>query len=348
MTVTNVTPPTITGSAVRGSTLTATNGTWTYSLDYLTYTYQWERCDSGGASCVDIGGATSQTYAVQNADVGSTIRVEVTATEHAITPPPVNDAYYTANFTQFTNPPFTTIQTYSGSGNNTSFPMTQSPDGRVACVAAPDAVGNAWRFELRNGDLWPSNTAYMRSDLQWNGHTEWNQSGINVGDIRWFDIELWLPLGEFDYPRTNWMRLVEPHTGAPTWSCFSIVGEGMSTHPAWMTLKLAGGTQGSTQYMQHLPIFQMTNANGSWYTPNFNRRMRLRWGGRWAPDFTGWYEFWVDNVNVLPRTNHPTMWAGDTGEYLKAGPYISASSNFPSGKTVFYITKLDISYSIAP
>ncbi len=85
MSVSNVTPPAITGSAVRGSTLTSSQGTWTFSLDYLTYAYQWERCDSGGASCVDIGGATSQTYVVQNADVGSTIRVKVTATEHSNT-----------------------------------------------------------------------------------------------------------------------------------------------------------------------------------------------------------------------------------------------------------------------
>lgn len=86
MTVTNTVLPVISGSAVRGSTLSTSNGTWTFSLDYLSYTYQWERCDAGGASCVDIGGATNSTYSVQNADVGSTIRVKVTATEHSFAP----------------------------------------------------------------------------------------------------------------------------------------------------------------------------------------------------------------------------------------------------------------------
>lgn len=38
-------------------------------------TYQWRRCDSAGASCVDIGGATASTYTLTVTDVGHTIRV---------------------------------------------------------------------------------------------------------------------------------------------------------------------------------------------------------------------------------------------------------------------------------
>jgi hypothetical protein len=83
MTVTNTGIPVVSGTTSQGSTLTTTNGTWTFSLDYLTYAYQWERCDSGGASCVDIVGAVSQTYTLQAADIGHTLRVKVSATEHA-------------------------------------------------------------------------------------------------------------------------------------------------------------------------------------------------------------------------------------------------------------------------
>jgi hypothetical protein len=72
-----VSPPTITGTAQQGQTLTATPGTWT-AAD-ATFGYQWQRCDAAGANCVDVPGATTQTYAVTAADVGTTLHVLVTA-----------------------------------------------------------------------------------------------------------------------------------------------------------------------------------------------------------------------------------------------------------------------------
>ena len=45
--------------------------------------YQWRRCDSAGANCADIAGATASTYTLTPADVGTTIRVVVTATNAA-------------------------------------------------------------------------------------------------------------------------------------------------------------------------------------------------------------------------------------------------------------------------
>ena len=47
------------------------------------YGYQWRRCDAAGASCVDVTGETSTTYALIAADVGATVRVRVTATNSA-------------------------------------------------------------------------------------------------------------------------------------------------------------------------------------------------------------------------------------------------------------------------
>jgi len=74
---TNTTLPTISGTAGQGQTLTAANGTWTNTP--TGYAYQWRRCDSSGASCADISSATAGTYVPVPADVGSTIRVVVTA-----------------------------------------------------------------------------------------------------------------------------------------------------------------------------------------------------------------------------------------------------------------------------
>jgi dipeptidyl aminopeptidase/acylaminoacyl peptidase len=75
----NTALPTISGTATQGSTLTATQGTWT-SPSTITYAYEWRRCDTSGASCTAIAGATGASYTLTPADVGSTIRVAVTAT----------------------------------------------------------------------------------------------------------------------------------------------------------------------------------------------------------------------------------------------------------------------------
>jgi hypothetical protein len=71
--------PTISGTPQVGQTLTASPGTWT-SDTTPTFGYQWSRCDAQGANCAAIAGATAQTYAVQTADAGKTLRVAVTAT----------------------------------------------------------------------------------------------------------------------------------------------------------------------------------------------------------------------------------------------------------------------------
>ncbi len=73
-----VVEPTISGSAVVGQALTATDGTWTGAG--ITFTYQWLRCDANAANCQNVTGSTAKTQVLTAADNGFRIRVRVTAT----------------------------------------------------------------------------------------------------------------------------------------------------------------------------------------------------------------------------------------------------------------------------
>ncbi len=72
----NIESPTITGTARVGEALTAQNGTWSNSP--TEFRYRWLRCNAGGNSCVLLA-ADGRTYRVGQDDVGSTLRVRVTA-----------------------------------------------------------------------------------------------------------------------------------------------------------------------------------------------------------------------------------------------------------------------------
>ncbi|TWG98224.1 hypothetical protein L615_003100000290 [Nocardioides sp. J9] len=68
----NLVPPTITGTATVGSTLTASRGQWFPTVN-VNFSYQWLRGNQ------PISGATAETYKVTAADAGQTISVRVIA-----------------------------------------------------------------------------------------------------------------------------------------------------------------------------------------------------------------------------------------------------------------------------
>jgi hypothetical protein len=72
----DVLEPSIEGYPVKGDTLSAVVGVWV-GAEPISYRYQWQRCDSSGDSCTGITGATAETYTLAEADLASTIRVEL-------------------------------------------------------------------------------------------------------------------------------------------------------------------------------------------------------------------------------------------------------------------------------
>jgi lysozyme len=73
----DIEPPTITGDAALGQTLTAAPGSWLGSAP-ITFALRWERCDVFGANCVPIPGASAATYTLTPDDRGFTIVIGVT------------------------------------------------------------------------------------------------------------------------------------------------------------------------------------------------------------------------------------------------------------------------------
>jgi hypothetical protein len=86
----NTALPKISGTPTEGSTLTASTGTWTNRP--TSYTYQWEQCDTTGAGCTSVIGQTRSSYLASPADIGSTLRVAVTANNGTASAPATSTA----------------------------------------------------------------------------------------------------------------------------------------------------------------------------------------------------------------------------------------------------------------
>jgi hypothetical protein len=143
----NTNPPTISGTAKEGSTLTTSNGTWTGAP--TTFAYQWRRCATDGTACGDIAGATKSTYTAVAADEAHTLRSEVTASNA------------------------------DGKGTATSDPtdVVDSKDGPKNTVR-PTVSGSARVGEeltVSNGTWTPTPTSY---------HRLWQRCDTSGGDCR--------------------------------------------------------------------------------------------------------------------------------------------------------------------
>jgi len=75
--VTSMTLPSIAGAATQGQTLMAFTGVWAGPA--TAYAYQWQRCNAAGTDCVSIAGATTVQYLLAAADVATTLRAVVSA-----------------------------------------------------------------------------------------------------------------------------------------------------------------------------------------------------------------------------------------------------------------------------
>jgi len=169
----NSSPPTISGNATVGSTLTANQGTWTGSTP-LNFQYQWLICDGTGANCHPISGATAQTYPVQSGDPGNTARVQVIASNSDGSSTATSDP--TAKIAASTQPASSSLPTISGDATVASTLMANPGSWSGATPISyqyrwlicdgtganchPITGATAQTYQLQSGD--PGNTARVQ------------------------------------------------------------------------------------------------------------------------------------------------------------------------------------------
>ena len=154
----NTSLPLISGSAQQGQLLSGSDGGWSNSP--TSFGYQWQRCDSNGAACLAIPTATSNSYTPGIADLGSTLRFQVTATNSS--GPTSATSTQTAVVAAAPAPPVSTSlpaisgsaqqgQLLSGSDGGWSnsptsfgYQWLRCDTGGAACVTIPAATGNSY------------------------------------------------------------------------------------------------------------------------------------------------------------------------------------------------------------
>ena len=97
----NLAPPTISGAAKLGATLSGSDGVW-QGTQPISYARQWLRCS--GAGCVAIPGATARTYFIGGADIGYSLRFRVAADNRDSSQPVTATSAPTAAVTQNIGP----------------------------------------------------------------------------------------------------------------------------------------------------------------------------------------------------------------------------------------------------
>lgn len=273
MTVTNTAIPVVSGTAQQGQTLSTSNGSWTYDLDFLTYTYRWLRCDAAGANCVAIGGATNLTYLLTAADVGSTIRSEVTATENAAPPPPPppppGTLYFVGDFD---------TGDLSQWNDFHDAQLHRSPPG-VQVVFHPDG-GHMAKFTVIQA---PDTSQWGDATVLWEGPPSYGLSYLQSGQTTWFRYQMLFPNNtDPDYPGTY----------TPTAGTIALIHE-WHTNPSVATNAYSSFIGVTHEGSPHCIIFQTRGGPGEGEMHRFHQQN----GG--SSRIPLQYNHWYDIVNRI-------------------------------------------------
>ncbi len=157
-------PPSISSSAhpVQGDTVTAVPGSWNGTVS--SYLYQFERCASDGTGCTPFGTASSSSsYTLTASDVGSTLKVLVTAKDSAgsstptesttptpviLGPGPTNTALPIVSWSSSSSTPkvgayvSASVGSWTGQSNTYTYQWLRCPTPSTSCRTIPFATSS--------------------------------------------------------------------------------------------------------------------------------------------------------------------------------------------------------------
>jgi Polysaccharide lyase len=165
---------------MQGAQLFADSGTW--SGPSASYGYQWARCNTAGSACSPIAGSNGQTYTLTSSDVGSTLRVIVTATNKngsALVVSPqtatINAASVTSSST--TTTATTTVSTAQSTTTTTPKATTITTTTPTTTTATTTTAGTTTTAQATAGTVLFNGNFETGNYSQWT----WNAQCANTG-----------------------------------------------------------------------------------------------------------------------------------------------------------------------
>lgn len=326
---TNTSLPTISGATQLGQPLAASSGTWS-GTQPIALAYQWFRCGSSGGSCGAIIGATTLSYTLVQADVGTTIRVAVTASNAA------GQATATSNPTVAVAPlpPTTAAPTAAPyfTGDFDSCNLLQWRDFHDAWLnatpvgfivrATPSYSGCASQVNATNQ---ASTSTTGDASMLWEGdgsnsyRLPWLQNGADT----WFRMQVAFPNGAdprfpgkfTPSPLSGGWDIFQSWHAAPGAGYSTVVGVSPSSPPT-LLLRPVGGAAPPNQTFGSV---HQQDATGKDVPLKWNHWYDILVRIKFAPTATdGYIEWWVDGV--LQYAAHvPTLTYTSTGSVPGAG-----------------------------
>lgn len=182
--------PAITGSAVQGSVLNVSGGSWTLPLTHPT-TYQWQRSNPTATGFNNISGATGVTYRTTSSDTGRTVRCRVTAyNDHGATTVTASGAVLVTAPPPPPPPPTNDIEKATGhtASASSTLPPTTSPSLTYDAAFLTDgSAGTRWQSALAANNEWfqvdlGASLRVSRVEVDWYAAAYATSYTISTGD----------------------------------------------------------------------------------------------------------------------------------------------------------------------
>jgi hypothetical protein len=307
----------VSGTAQQGQTLTAATGSWSGTTP-MTYTYQWQHCDSSGQACAPVTGATTSSYVLASGDVGSTMRASVTASNS------VGSASASSAATAV-------VQALAASSyESNAFEGNLNTDVSAAPFYAVPSVPNQWLFGATGYsgqalNLQINSTAWQPNDRSQSTaaaiHIDGSHAGADtngnpvIGQSAWYRVKIMFPSGLHLYSPVpgDWNWTFEWHNDSHTAS-YGYLSPGLgvwtdANAQHWRFLWRPWGGVGSSPTVQQWYTPADSVARDHWY----DLVVHFVWDTRAAnAGGTGLIEFWIDGQPLnagLGSAGSSTRWS---------------------------------------